>query len=79
MVIHNWTHNDGSRSLNFRIEAIKTFVKPLDRQVDEALRIKHSEADIIMNSGAEWRLDAIPRANFTAPDLERRRAARRET
>ena len=54
-------------------------MKPLDRQVDEALRIKHSEADILMNSGAEWRLDAIPRANFTAPDLERRRAARRET
>jgi len=59
------------------MEAMKTFARPLDRQLDEALRIKYSQADIVMNSGAEWRLDAIPRANFTAPELERRRAARR--
>ena len=77
MVIHNRSHHDGDTNLNFRMEAIRTFVRPLDRQLDEALRIKHSEANIIMNSGAEWRLDAIPRAHFTAPELERRRSARR--
>ena len=78
MVIHNWNHHDGTRSLNFRMEEIKTFVKPPDRPLDEALRINNSEADIIINSGAEWRLDAIPRVNFTAFDLKRRRAAMRE-
>ena len=35
---------------------------PLDRQIDESLRIKYSEAAVIMNSGSEWRSDPIPRA-----------------
>ena len=75
MVIHNRNHHDGDNNLNFRLEAIKTFVGPIDRQFDEALRMKHSEANIILNSGAKWRLYAIPRAHFTAPKLERRRSA----
>ena len=45
MVIHNWNHHDGTRSLNFRMEEIKTFVKPPDRPLDEALRINNFEAD----------------------------------
>ena len=73
MVIHNRIHHDSVPSLNFEMKAVKTFTTPLERQLDEALRIKNSEADVLMNSGSEWRLDSIPRANFTAPGLERRR------
>ena len=75
MVIHNRKHHDGSPVLNFRMEAIKTFISPLERQLNEALRIKYSDADILMNSGSEWRLDSVPRASFTAPGLDRRRNA----
>ena len=73
MVIHNRNHHPNVTALNFRMEAIRTFNTPLERQLDEALRIKNSNANIVMNSGSEWRLDSIPRANFTAPGLERRR------
>ena len=49
------------------------FKTPLERQVNEALRIKHSKADQRMNSGAEWRADSRPRASYSAPGLENRR------
>ena len=55
------------------MEALQTFQKPLGRQIDEALRIKNSEFDILMNSGTEWRIDSVPRTWFTAPELESRR------
>ena len=58
------------------MEALRTFQKPLDRQIEEALRIKNSEFEILMNSGTEWRIDSVPRARFTAPGLERRRDRR---
>ena len=65
MVIHN-------QKYHFKMEALQTFQKPLDRQIEEALRIKNSEFEILMNSGTEWRIDSVPRARFTAPGLERR-------
>ena len=73
MVIHNKKYHQGSKEMHFRMEALQPFRKPLDRQIDEALRIKNSEFDILMNSGTEWRIDSVPRARFTAPGLERRR------
>ena len=79
MVIHNRMQYSCATSLNFKMEAVKTFSSPLERQLDEALRIKNSEVDILMNSGSEWKLDSIPRANFSAPGLERRRANRKKT
>ena len=51
------------------MEALRTFQKPLDRQIEEALRIKNSQFDILMNSETEWRIDSVPRARFTAPGL----------
>ena len=72
MVIHNKKFHQDSKVLNFRMEGLGHFHRPLDRQIDEALRIKNSDAMIIMNSGAEWRQPALPRASFSAPGLERR-------
>ena len=37
------------------------------------MRIKNSNDVILMNSGSEWRSDAIPRAAFTAPAIERKK------
>ena len=73
MVIHNKKYHQGSKEMHFRMEALQTFQKPMDRQIDEALRIKNPEFDILMNSGTEWRIDYVPRARFTAPGLDRRR------
>ena len=57
--------------------ATGTFQKPLDRQIDESIRLKFSTpSSIIMNSGSEWRGDAIPRAAFSAPGLESKRKKR---
>ena len=46
------------------MRVIRTFSSPLERQIDESIRIKDSEADFILNSGAEWRSDRVPRASF---------------
>ena len=34
-------------------------------ELNEALQIKKSEADIMINSGSEWKLESIPKANST--------------
>ena len=67
MVIHNANHHHDSLIENhFMMRVVRTFSRPLDRQIDESVRIKDSDADIIMNSGSEWRGDRIPRASFLA-------------
>ena len=79
MVIHNRTFHPqlkcrpGDAEFNFRMERSGVFKTPLSRQVNEALRIKNYTADQRMNSGSEWRADALPRAAFSAPGLENRR------
>ena len=64
MVIHNSTHHDSVTENNFMMRVVRCFSKPLDRQIDESVRIKDSLADIVMNSGSEWRGDKVPRASF---------------
>ena len=69
MVIHNSKYHPESPSqLNFRMEGGALFVSLMDRQIDESLRIKHSNAGIVMNSGSEWRGDRIPRARVEQPE-----------
>ena len=78
MVIHNRIFHPqlvcvpGDETFNFRMEMTGVFKTPLDRQVDEAMRIKNDKVDHIMNSGSEWRADSIPRAAFSAPGLDNR-------
>ena len=74
MVIHNITHHNSSRTLNFEMVVLKTVRGATERQIDESIRINSSTADIIMNSGSEWRADAIPRAAFQAPGLHQSRS-----
>ena len=63
MVIHNNLHHrDHTGDFNFRMEGMALFSSPLTRQINESLRIKYSEAEAVMNSGSEWRMDPIPRA-----------------
>ena len=74
MVIHNVTHHESPTENNFQMRVLKIITKPLDRQIDESIRIKDSEADIILNSGSEWRADKIPRAAFQAPGIPKKKA-----
>ena len=68
MVIHNKVHHDCERTMHFKFTIVKRIDRPMDRQIEEALRIKHtSSTTILMNSGAEWRGDPIPRAAFVVP------------
>ena len=40
LLIHNAEHHSGSKELHFIMEATGSFLKPMDRQINEALRIK---------------------------------------
>ena len=73
MVAHNMVHHNSSKEFHFVMTVEKFFRRPLQRQVDESMRIKNSKDVILMNSGSEWRSDAIPRAAFTAPAIERKK------
>ena len=66
MVIDNRKFHQESKDLNFRIEGLGHYNRPLDRQINKALRNKNSDASIIMNSGAEWWQPALPRTIFSA-------------
>ena len=49
----------------FTIRVIQTFRKPMPRQTTEAVFIHNSDADILMNSKAEFKQPAIPRVTTT--------------
>ena len=72
MVIHNIAHHDSPTENSFQMRVVKIVSRPLDRQIDESIRIKDSEADIILNSGSEWRGDRVPRASFQTNRVPRR-------
>ena len=60
---------------NFVMHVLSTVSRPLERKIDESVRMKYSEADIILNSGSEWRgdRDRVPRASFQAGTVKRMR------
>ena len=64
MVIYSNKHHNGSKQLSYRMEPCGTFSTPLDRQIDESMRLKYTSASIVLNSGNEWRGDPIPWASF---------------
>ena len=69
MVIHHRVHHpDVPKSVDhYRMEPVKSFRTPLDRQVSEALTINNSQVDVLMNSGSEWRVGRLPRAAVSQP------------
>ena len=71
MSIHMKIHHPKEPWLvsNFKMIPVKSVRKTLDRQVSEALEIYNSEAEILMNSGAEWRASQVPRAAVARPRL----------
>ena len=56
-------------------EVLRTFEKPLERQVAEAVAIKNCKADLVLNSKAEWEQPAVERLIVTRdlPDQDERR------
>ena len=59
-------------AINF--EVLRTFEKPLERQVAEAVAIQTCKADKLLNSKAEWEQPAVERLVVTRelPDQEDR-------
>ena len=58
-----------------KFEVLRTFEKPLERQVAEAVAIQNCKADLVLNSKAEWEQPAVERLIVTRelPDQEERR------
>ena len=54
---------------------LRTFEKPLERQVAEAVAIQNCKADLVLNSKAEWEQPAVERLIVTRdlPDQDERR------
>ena len=44
---------------------LRTFEKPLERQVAEAVAIQNCKADLVLNSKAEWEQPAVERLIVT--------------
>ena len=67
------TAREVQTAINFEI--LKTFEKPLERQVAEAVAIQNCKADLVLNSKAEWEQPAVERLIVTRdlPDQEERR------
>ena len=64
---------EGQDAISF--EVLRTFEKPLERQVAEAVAIQNCKADLVLNSKAEWEQPAVERLIVTRdlPDQDERR------
>ena len=58
---HALTDHQGRLDVRFSKKIIKTFRDPLTRQCNEAVRIKNSNADVLLNGKSEWHGPAIVR------------------
>ena len=71
LVIYHPDKVGDTKAFDIKIE--QTFTKTIDRQVAEAVKIKNSKADILMNSKAEFHQPAIHRVVTTrAPQIRNR-------
>ena len=50
---------EGQDAISF--EVLRTFEKPLERQVAEAVAIQNCKADLVLNSKAEWEQPVVER------------------
>ena len=63
---------DEGEAGSFKFEVVKTFKKPIERQVTEAVAIYGCQAATILNSKSEWEQPAVERIVVTRelPDRE---------
>ena len=69
MTIHAKVHHPNEQRMmsKFKMIPLRTYRKPLERQIKEALLINNSEVDILLNSGSEWWAGRVPRASVSRP------------
>ena len=69
MTIHAKVHHPNEQRMmsKFKMIPLRTYRKPLERQIKEALLINNSEVDILLNSGSEWGAGRVPRASVSRP------------
>ena len=68
--------NEVGKTEAFKIKVEQTYTKNIDRQVAEAIKIKNSNADILMNSKAEFHQPAVHRVITTRAPQSRNRIIR---
>ena len=59
-------HQEDPQEPEFTMKLKKKYIKPLPRQVAEAVAITLSEADLILNSKSEWNSQKVPRVTRTS-------------
>ena len=51
---HAVANHNGRLDVNFAKKVVRTFRDPLTRQCNESIRIQRCNADVLLNSKAEW-------------------------
>ena len=75
--IHHPEHQ-GDMSV-FKCKVIGTYKRSLDRQVAEGVELERSEADLVLNSRAEFHGIAVPRVTVSHDTRDTRDTRRRDT
>ena len=75
--IHHPEHQ-GDMSV-FKCKVIGTYKRSLDRQVAEGVQLERSEADLVLNSRAEFHGSAVPRVTVSHDTRDTRDTRRRDT
>ena len=60
-IFKHWMNQHGGRETKFSFEIVKFFSTPLERQVDEAVRIAKTGAGQILNSKSMYNRSSLPR------------------
>ena len=63
----------------FKCKVIGTYKRSLDRQVAEGVQLERSEADLVLNSRAEFHGSAVPRVTVSHDTRDTRDTRRRDT
>ena len=75
--IHHHEHQ-GDMSV-FKCKVIGTYKRSLDRQVAEGVELERSEADLVLNSRAEFHGSAVPRVTVSHDTRDTRDTYHRDT
>ena len=75
--IHHHEHQ-GDMSV-FKCKVLGTYKRSLDRQVAEGVELERSEADLVLNSRAEFHGSAVPRVTVSHDTRDTRDTHHRDT
>ena len=62
---HIMEKHNGNRNIKFRFNVVKTFKKPMERQIREGVEIARAEVDMLLNSKLDHYQPQMRRVRFT--------------